>query len=321
MMFRNRERRWFVPLVVIPLVVVLGIAATVPCVSVPAWAQSSDQVTLRYKFKVGDEYVTTIRQEMTTQIVGIAVAGATKMTQSTTIRQTVKGVTDGIATIDHQVTRLTMNLEAAGNTLAFDSANVADDLGPVGNLLKPTFMALAKARFTTKNSELGEMVEPIVYAEDLLTDLQRANPAANVPFSEETFKQTVMQMWIKLPEAPVKTEGTWDAEVKTAVAKLGAMTTTSKFTYQGTEELDGVDLIQIGVERSLALNVLPGGKLGSLEVTEQSSTGSDVLFNNKSGFLSEATYKQRFTLLVDEAIEQTINQTVTVTTDKGGSGM
>ena len=125
--------------------------------------------------------------------------------------------------------------------------------------------------------------------------------------SAEQMGEMMQKISPVFPAKPLQEGDSWNAksEVKTPV---GSMKVDSKYTYEGPVQIDGKELHSIKVEMEMDFEAPEGGP--AIKFGDQSSTGV-MLFDNDQGRLVRSDVEQTFTLKVEAAPGQVLEQKIT----------
>jgi hypothetical protein len=269
------------------------LAIAVAIAAVPLLGQ---ELALKYIWPKGEELRYQFATEATITMSGIPGMGdMTTVTSTAQVQQMVGDsvAADGAATVRIKIEAIkTTTSNPMTGAVSYDSAAPAAANDPTSAQLAGIYGPMIGATLTATIAPNGA-VRTLEGMAKLAATTQAAQQmaaglgmSAGDLMSDEAMKATY-QNFGSLPDKPVKPGDTWKREV-TRPNPLGAQTVSSTFTVKGVEQLDGHEVIRIGVVETT--KTAPGGMMGPLSVQVGDGTGQgDVLFNAKLGRLERCT--------------------------------
>jgi hypothetical protein len=233
------------------------------------------QVQMEWKLKEGDklflETVSTLKQQMRTQ------GKEMKQDQELTT-----------------VFALTVEKKNPDNTIVLEqkleALTVKNAVGLAAGTDEKFNQQLVGAVFKVTLNPKGEVVKIEGY-EDLLKKLAgddaNARKAVQSIKPEELFKVSVSEAFGFLPDKPVKTGDSWERETTRSLGPLGSIVSKRKYSYDGSETVEGKPLEKISFTATTTYNPPKAGEPTSLEfqVAKADIKVEDV----KGTFLFDAT--------------------------------
>jgi hypothetical protein len=291
----------------------------------PARAQEADN--LQWKFEKGktfyQEMTTDTKQEM--DVMGMKINQTQKQTfiiswtpeqqnpdKSWTIKQKIEGVK--------------MDINIAGNSIAYDSTKDAGAANPLSDFFK----ALLGAEFKlTIGPDMK--VTKIEGRDEFIKKLQQANPQMETLLkqilSDDALKQMSDPAFGVVPGKPVKKGDTWERKSSLNMGPIGSYETTYKYTDEGRDEKDK-NLVKIKVDTTIKYVPPAAGAAAGLpfrivtaKLDSKDATGT-ILFDIAKGRVasSSLSLKLEGTLDIDISgmqsqvkLSQTQNTTVKTT--------
>jgi hypothetical protein len=210
----------------------MSLAAVLFCLAaVPAQAQ----VTLRYKFKEGEELHYDMEQKMDMKM---NVGGnniAMKIHQQLELSWKVTKVDpDGSAQLTQKIESIKMTMDTPMGKVEYDSQSNKEPQGQIGQTVGPIFNALAGSEFTSTMDPRGE-TSNVKIPEKVLEVIK--SKLAGVPgmadmFSPESLKRMINQGGLVIPKEPVTKGQPWTKKMDVKMP-FGAMKVTNTMTYEG----------------------------------------------------------------------------------------
>lgn len=245
---------------------------------------------LAWKFKKGDKFY----QEMYTETKQKMDVTKTEVKQ--TQKQTfwfsyeVEKVDGSKVTLKQTIKGVKMEIDIGGNTIAYDSTKDAAASNPLADYFK----ALKDSTFTLTLDTKTMKVEKIEGRDQLLANLQKANPQMkallDTILSENALKEMAEPTFAVVPTK--KGDKSWKRESTLEMGPIG----TYKNTYNYTLDPKATkgDVATIKVDTKLEYKQPAEGAQGGLpfKITKASlqskSTGGTIKFNTKTGRLVES---------------------------------
>lgn len=177
----------------------------------------SNPVILKFNLLKGSklDYVADVDMHMTENVMGQTVNVRNKIALGYIFE--VVNDSAGWKTINSTIDKISMNIDAGGNNIAFDTDNPnADTTGPAGMMLK-MFGAMKGGQFTYTMDEKGhvgnvygmkEMVERMMSKLNVPNAEMMMQNVSN-SFNEKSFKENIEQSFAAYPDKPVKPGDTW----------------------------------------------------------------------------------------------------------------
>ncbi|REJ93426.1 MAG: hypothetical protein DWQ34_10985 [Planctomycetota bacterium] len=187
-----------------------------------------------------------------------------------------------------------VNLTTPAGDYSFDSGSPESATG-AGELERLTdlFTALSKAKWTTVIAD-GPEVESIEFEGEPFADLEEDLAREAKP---EKFRQDYEQLFARYPDEPVSVGDSW---TRTETSELGGGQTfkiEKKFTYVGTEEVDGATVDKISVEAlSVVYNIGPESPLPlKLEKSDLEVSDSEgmMIYDREQGRITDIEESMR----------------------------
>ncbi len=210
-------------------------AVAVVCVlaglAVPAYGQTK----LEWKLKEGDRFY---------------------LENASLLNQTIKtGGMEVKQDMDQTVVSLfTVKKRNADNSLLIEQKVETVRLKTNGPVPPKAAQALEGAVFTFTLTPRWEVTRFTGY-DDLIKKLTNANPAAGKEvkkyLTEDLLKMTAQETFGFLPDKAVKKGDKWERKFIYPLGPLGTLTSTNKYTFEGTEKVDGKDADKIAVDMTM----------------------------------------------------------------------
>jgi hypothetical protein len=293
----------------LPLVFGLSLVAF----ALPALAQTPKM--LRHQFREGEQRDVRIDQNLNLSI-GIGDQNLkVQMKQDIRFRNAVVSVDpNGNARIRQRVTAVKMTSEGIpGAELRFDSNDEEEPKG-LAALVAPIFRAMMEGDIHLTMTPRGQILD-IELPPAMLTAVERAASLPGVAdlLSKESLTQMIKQSSVDFPEEGVQQGTSWSTVVETKTPSTGTQVVTTKYTYQGEENVEGRVLDKIAMTIDLQFADAPGEV--QLKVTDQKSGGA-LYFDNSAGEMVKSSVEQLMSMDVNaggNAIKQTLETKVNVT--------
>jgi hypothetical protein len=276
------------------------------------------QKLLRWKFTPGETLRFTHELEQSQNFKVGDTPVATKVTTTMTMTQKIDAVdSQGVASVTQTIDRLQMKMAPPPGTtegLDYDSDPPKPAEGIIAASVTPLFDALVKKPFAMKIDPRGQVTDMKLPA-GLVEALGKAGIGAmQGMFSEDALKQ-MTGLGLTLAEKPVAKDDTWSRDASVAMPMLGAMKTTTKYRYDGTETRDGKELDKIACTMQMDI-VPPKDQPAAVQakIGDQKTEGT-IYFDNQAGRLVECKMTSKITMTVDVAgqhldIQTTLDQTL-----------
>jgi len=243
---------------------------------------ADEGVTLKYKMAKGDTtiYRTNLEMKQTQTIAGMAFDNT--MNTETISSYTVDSVDEKgnyHLTIRSERLKVTAKFGMLGD-YAFDSrSSERDKSSMIGAAVTPLYERMSGMVYQTKLGPDGDVLEVTGYAEQL-KDILEASPLARQfaggSASNETAKQGLRELFIKLPVKAIKTGDTWDVSSDVDLPQLGKNRGKSTYRFVGPDKVQGRETAKTEVtgDTSFELNLeQDGAKItGTLSSTNVSGT-------------------------------------------------
>ena len=286
-----------------------------------AVAAAQDQVELNWKFEKGKVFYQ--KQEIKT-VQAMKVSGMdTNQTQDQTFTfswEPVEQAADGSWTLKMKVTALKMNIDVAGNKIAFDSASPAGT-----NALQQFFTSVVGTEFKVTVAKDGK-VSKVEGRDDFIKKIGAVNAQMTTlltkVLSDDAMKQMSDPTFGISPGKPVKKGDTWDKKQELNLGPVGAYTVTTKYTLENIDNGTAKIKSEPKLEFKAANDQNDGlpFRIKSATLKPKPGTG-DAEFDTKAGRLKRQTSKVEFEGELDieiggqsAKVEVRQDQTTTVTT-------
>jgi len=254
-------------------------------IALPALAQ--DKTELKWKFEknkpIYQELTTETTQDM--KVMGMDVKQ--KQKQTFYFSWTPTEVKDGSWIIKQKIEGVKMEIELAGNKLAYDSTAP----GAGNNPLADFFKALDGTSFTLTvgpDMRVTKVEGRKDFLDKLLAPNQQMKPLLESILSEDALKQMADPSFAVVPNKEAAKGDTWNYSAKLSLGPIGSYETKYDYKYEGKDEKNK-DLDKIGVTATLKYLPPTGDATASLPFKIKSANleGKDakgtVLFNSKEG--------------------------------------
>jgi len=288
---------------------------------------------LRWKFDVGEKLDYTMVQDMNMAVTGGPVAQInTSMHQEMNMTWDVLGVDEktGDAVIKQKFNQIKMKVNSPIGNFEYDTNSDAAPAGLAARIA-PMYKAMTKGDFEITMTSRGD-VKDVKIPEEVLAALKASPGAAAMGdiATEKGFKEMISKGALVLPEkAPEKGES-WTTKVALNSQGGGKQTVETKYTYDGTREIDGTTYAVIRPELQMEIENPPEGTPApgqpgpaaavTSKIGEQSSEG-EVLFNIEKGRLYSTVLQQKVTIDTSaggQSMQQKIDQKIDVKVTPAG---
>lgn len=265
-----------------------------------------DGEELRWKLKAGQHFKIELDQDMKQTIDSAAGAQDVPTRFTMYMSWNVEEAKENEFKIAQVIERITMTMSAAGfGDVEFDSAKDEELEGIAAIIaggLKPLVGLKIKQTINGRGESISCEIDPAK-----LEELKAASAGGGGQFANpDTLKNLIGQSACVLPEAAVEKGANWEDQF-TAESQMGKMITTAKYTYEGSETLDGKSLDKIAVVSTVAVEAGEDSQ-AEVEITKQDNKGT-VYFDNNAGYIASAVLNQSMTMNV-----ATMGQEFTVVT-------
>jgi len=294
---RARTRpRWRGPVL---LSMLAALAPTTP----PVAAQ---QVSLRLKYRAGDELVYRIRNHQDTYL---SMGAANTSDQTQTVRWRVTEVTpDGDATISMTTERVQIEMQGMAGNVKYDSDS---DEPPTDPALKAA-AAMAGMNYTMVVGPDGS-VKSIQGIDKLREEMLASMPPEVVAmmqttagdlFSEESLTRMAQQNVQIFPGEAVEPGYTWKRSFSLPMAMLGTMTTNTTLTMTGTEQREGRTIAKIETIGTVSISADSSSSVPmTMDLSDSKMTGS-IDFDADRGIMLSSTTNMNMTMNVGAGGQQ-----------------
>ncbi len=288
------------------------ILSLVVCV-LPSLAQTPK--LLRHQFREGEQRDGRIDQNLNLSI-GIGDQNLkVRMKQDIRFRNAVVAVQpNGNARIRQRVTAVTMTSDGIpGAELRYDSNDEEEPRG-LGALVAPIFRAMMEGDIHLTMTPRGQILD-IELPPAMLTAVEGASNLPGVAdlLNKESLTQMIKQSSVDFPEEGVQQGQSWSTVVETKTPSTGTQIVTTKYTYEGEENVDGTVLDKIAMTIDLQFAEAPGDV--QLTITDQKS-GGFLYFDNSAGEMVKSNIQQVMSMDVNAGgneIKQVLETEVNVT--------
>jgi hypothetical protein len=225
-------------------------AAAVLCILTGMALPGYGQTTLAWKLKEGDKFY---------------------LESASLLNQTIKsGGMEVKQDIDQTLVSLfTVKKKNADNTLTIEQKIETVLLKTNGPVPPKAAQALEGAVFTFTLNPKGEVTKFSGF-DDLIKKLTNDNPAAGKEvrrfLTEDLLKMTAQETFGFVPDKAVKKGDKWERKFTYPLGPLGTLTSTNKYTAEGTDKVDGKNAERIAVEMSMTYAAPKPEGSASLEI-------------------------------------------------------
>src|SRR5262245_43388334 len=211
-------------------------------------AVHADEVTLKYKMAKGDKVIDRAKMEMKQAQTIAGMAFDNEMVNDSISSYTVDDVDEQgnyYLTVKAERLKVKSKFDALGGDYTFDSqSSERDKSSQIGAAVTPLYERLSAIVYQVKLGPDGDVLEVKGYAEQL-KDILDANPLARQfgggGASNETAKQTLRELFVKLPAKPIKSGDTWEVSAELELPQLGKSRGKSVYRYVGADKINGRD--------------------------------------------------------------------------------
>ncbi len=293
------------PLAAILLCGSLFLACQIASAQTTAEPATETGVKLRWKFSEGKNLNVMMTQDMKQEMKVAGQSMASNMVNKTWSQWRPTDVQDdGNATIVSEVSRVVMEIDnPATGKMVIDTDQAAAEEGQAAQL-DAMIRPMVDVEITNAMSPRGK-VSDVKIPEEVLAGLKGAVGGAMM--SAEQMGEMMQKVSPIFPEEGLASGDTWKSKSEVATP-VGNMKVDSKYTYEGTVEIEGDTLHSIKVEMNMDFEAPEGGP--AIEFGDQDSTGI-MLFDNEKGRLVRSDVEQSFTLKVNAAPGQVLEQKIT----------
>lgn len=244
---------------------------------------ADDGVTLKYKMAKGDKVIYRTKMEMkqTQTIAGMPFENEmTNEAVSSYIVDDVDEQGNYHLTIKAERLKVKSKFGALGGDYSFDSqSSERDKSSQIGAAVTPLYERLSGIVYQVKVAPDGDVLEVKGYAEQL-KDILDANPLARQfgggGASNETAKQSLRELFVKLPDKAIKPGDTWDVSSEIELPQLGKNRGKSTYRYVGPDKVNdrGTAKTEVTGEMSFELNLEQDGAKVTGTLRSTSVTGT-----------------------------------------------
>ena len=275
----------------------------------PAWTVAQE---LRYKYTAGAKNSYVMEQKQNMKMSAMGNEFEIKMNMTFEMTQTVDSVdtATGNAKMKQKIDRVKMLMEGGPiGTMEYDSKSDKEPDGPLA-AMAGIFKAMTDGEMKMTISNRGE-VSDFKMPEKLMDELKNigggaGGPAGNM-FSEDQFKNMMNQSLMVLPkEAPVAGSTTWDKTMEMKMGPMGAMKTTTKFTYAGKSG----DFDKIDMKLDMKMESDPNAPF-QMKMNTKEAKGT-TLFDNTKGRVQEVNVNTTMEMEMGPIGSANIVQTMTM---------
>lgn len=252
-----------------------------------ARSATGNGVTLRYKFKAGEELHYVMEQKMKMQM---DVAGhnvTMDITQTIDMTWQIVSVdTAGKAQLKQRIDRIRFSMDGPNGKEEYDSQGGKND-GKMTKALAPAFAAMSGAEFTESMDATGQVSDFTVPQK--LTDALKGlgNGGMGSMLSPEQLKH--MSGGVVLPPGPVTKGQTWNNKNEIKMP-FGKMTVDSVYTFEGPARYKGTEVEKIAVKPKVTLEADANSQI-PVSLKDVNGTGT-VYFDRKAGRLLASELQQ-----------------------------
>ncbi len=266
--------------------------------------QSAD---LRWKLKQGQKFRIEFDQDLT-QTMDIG-GGEQEIPMHYTMFMswTVDEVHENEFKMTQTIDRIKLSMSSFMGDVDFDSDKKDEAEGLAAQIAKGMEPLVGLKILQTMN-QCGKSVK-FEMDSSVLKDLSN-NPLTSQFASEEMFKNLVGHSACVFPEAGVEIGKSWNDEF-TIPNQMGTTTTTGKYTYEGSENVEGRSLDKISVVSTIAMTPSENSPM-EVDISEQDNKGV-IYFDNEEGRITKSAMDMSMTMTIT-----TMGQEIKVT-NKGKS--
>lgn len=269
--------------------------------------------TLRWKFKVGDQFKVSTTQKFK-QILTIE-EKTYEIPNTTEMWMTWK-----VAEVNDEVTRVTQVIDRVkvavrvpgGGEVRFDSDEEDDPTGPAKNIAE-VMRPMIGAEFVQVMTDRGQIVKVEVPSEAL--EGLHSHQELKGFFSEDAFSELMQKVSPAMPTDAIEPGHQWKTSSATRTM-AGNLLLTGTYTYDGEVQREdrALEKISSTVEVGFESETPGGGK--PVEILKQDNSGTSF-FDAEAGHVVEVTMSQRIHMSVtvrdksfDQKLETSLNMKV-----------
>jgi hypothetical protein len=255
---------------------------------------SRPQEDLRWNLKKGQKFKVEFRQnsKQTIEMNG----NTQEMPTESAMQMTwlVDDVNDNEISMTQTIDRITLRstLPNRGD-IDYDSAR-NEELDGIAGQFAQTFDLVVgqklKQTIDRRGNSIKFEMDPAVVKQ--LQNVQLPTPLSN----PDTLKQLIAQLSCIFSDKPVSSGDSWEHKLELNNT-LGKMVTASKYTYAGSEVVNGTSLEKISVAQTLNIEPKESSPV-EIKIESQDNNGV-VYFNKAEGRVSHASINQNMTMLFE----------------------
>ena len=293
--------------------VLLSALAAFALTAAPTAAQ---KVTLRWKYRAGDELVYRVRNH---QDMYLSMGAANSSDQTQTMRWRVTGVSpEGDATIVMTTERVQIETQGMGGNVKYDS----DSGEPPTDPTLKTAAAMAGMNYTMVVGADGS-VKSIQGIDELRERMLASLPPDQVAmmqtmagdlFTEESLTRMAQQNVQVFPGEAVAPGYTWKRSFSMPVPMLGTMTTNTTFTLTGTEQREGRTVAKIETIGDISIAADSASPVPMPMDLSDAKMSGNIDFDTDRGILDSSTTNMNMQMDVNAGGQQmsmTMSQVMT----------
>jgi hypothetical protein len=272
----------------------------------PAHAQTK----LRYQFKAGTKQGQVFDQKMKVAMTVNGMNIDMKIDQSMEISYHVKKVdADGTAHLDVKFDRVKMSVDGFTGVVELDSKDTEEATGPVGKALQQVVRAIAGCDMAMTIAPTGAVKDVALSAasKKKFDELPAGQNGGLGSFTSEGGLKAMAQGGIVFPTEAIAKGKSWTHD-RDLDMPFGKLHTTTKYTYEGTEEKDGRKLEKLVFTPEIKLEPDADAPL-KINFKNVESKGR-ALFDNRTGRPVEVASEATMEVTV-EVNGMTITQNIT----------
>lgn len=307
-------------------------ALVLAAAAVFAWASVSPAAAgekLAWKFESGEElqYATLQKMEVAVDAGGIEIIF--EVDQALDLTWKVKSVNDdGSATLTQSIDRLQFRMNSGfTGEFAYDSSAGEEGEGMIWERMGPILSGLTTGTTEVTITPTGE-VKDVVLSDELTEAFTAAEEGQDgaagglfallgIGMDAETVKLAIADSVIELPAEAQDAGGSWGntTELEMGPAK---QITEKTFTFEGSEERDGMKLAKIMLASEMMLEIDEDNEAEvELEITEQESTGA-LYFDISAGKTVDSSTETVITLEGESPMGEIIMERTVIASLKQG---
>lgn len=288
-------------------------------VAVPSFA--ADKVLLRYAYKAGEKYVTSMTQHSDiSQQVG---PNSVEMKQDIVMDMRIDVLSvdpQGVAELKYTYDHVALKQDSAGGKLDYDSTDPArKDVTSPAIMGYKALVGQSITAFVSPNGEVKGAKGFDKIADAVLAQVpegeQREAARAQIGkmFSEERFNQQMAGLSVQLPEAPVAVGSSWHRDQNT---EMGFVNFTIKSDYKVSKITH--DSVEVALTGTVVPGAAPAGDIPmSVTIGDKSTQHGTIHMNPANPAITDSTVSQALNLVMTvqgQSINQTVASTVNVST-------